>query len=151
MLLLVSSLAMLLCAAASCSLGRWGPLTFRWLGAVPLLIVGGCALFAVRGYTITGDSVVIHRPLWNTRLPLSGLTEARFEPKAMQGSIRTFGNGGLFAFTGFYRNNSLGNYRAYVTDPARTVVLRFMDRTVVLSPDMPEEFVRELRTSRRVA
>jgi hypothetical protein len=95
--------------------------------------------------------VVVHRPLWNTRLPLIGLTEARFEPRAMHGSIRTFGNGGLFAFVGFYRNRTLGNYRAYVTDPARTVVLRFIDRTTVLSPDLPEEFVRELRASRRLA
>jgi len=62
----------------------------------------------------------------------------------MRGSIRTFGNGGLFSFTGFYRNRLLGAYRAFVTDPRQAVVLRFPKRNVVVSPGAPEEFVRDL-------
>ncbi len=62
----------------------------------------------------------------------------------MSKSLRTCGNGGFFSFTGFYRNKALGAYRAYVTDLHQTVVLRYSDRTVVVSPESPEEFAREL-------
>jgi len=55
----------------------------------------------------------------------------------MRGSIRTSGNGGAFSFTGFYHNKRLRSYRAYVTAPRRTVVLRYADRRVVLSPGAP--------------
>ena len=54
------------------------------------------------------------------------------------------GNGGFFSFTGFYRNKTLGAYRAYVTDRHLTVVLRYAERTVVISPSSPEAFARDL-------
>jgi hypothetical protein len=58
--------------------------------------------------------------------------------------MRTCGNGGFYSITGFYWSKPLGAYRAYVTDPRRSVVLRYEKRTVVVSPDAPEDFVREL-------
>lgn len=109
-----------------------------------MAIFVGSAVFAIRGYTVTVDAILVHRLFWTTRLPLAGLASAKVEPDAMRGSIRTFGNGGVFSFTGFYYRRALGNYRAFVTDPHRTVVLRFPKRTVVLSPVAPEEFVHEI-------
>ncbi len=60
-------------------------------------------------------------------------------------TILCVGNGGLFSFTGFFRNKALGTYRAFVTDPRKTVVLHFPRRTVVISPGSPKEFVHECR------
>jgi hypothetical protein len=57
-----------------------------------LAIVGCCALFTVRGYTVT--------------------------PDAMPWSIRAFGNEGFFSLSGFYYNKLLGAYRAF----AQTVI-----------------------------
>jgi hypothetical protein len=65
----------------------------------------------------------------------------------MRWSIRTFGNGGFFSFSGFYRNKLLGAYRAFVTDRHQTVVLRYGGRTVVVSPSSPEEFAHEFVSS----
>lgn len=62
----------------------------------------------------------------------------------MRGSLRICGNGGIFSFSGWFWNKRLGAYRALVTDGAKTVVLRFDKRKWVVSPDAPEEFVREL-------
>jgi hypothetical protein len=95
---------------------------------------------------MTADALWVQRLVWRTRLPLAGLQSAQLVPDAMQRSLRTFGNGGLFSFTGFYRNRALGAYRAFVTDPHRTVVLRFPDRTVVVSPSEPETFIQDLAT-----
>lgn len=108
------------------------------------LVVLGCLPFMIRGYAITEDEILIRRLFWTTRLERAGLKSAEVVPKAMCRSLRTCGNGGAFSFTGWYWNKSLGNYRAFVTDLNRTVVLRFGKRTVVVSPDEPEDFVNEL-------
>ena len=120
----------------------------RLLVYVPLaLFVGmalGAALFTIRGYTVAPDAILVHRLLWKTRVPRVGLVSATVEPHAMKGSLRTCGNGGMFSFTGWYWSKKLGHFQPYVTDLNRTVVLRWEKRTVVVSPDDPEAFVREV-------
>ncbi len=116
----------------------------RWVALLPLVILFCTALFTIRGYAITSEAILVDRLLWSTALPRIGLESARVEPDAMRGSIRTFGNGGAFSFTGFYYNKRLGSYRAFVTDPRRAVVLRYATRRVVLSPAVPEDFVSDL-------
>ena len=111
-----------------------------WASLLPLVVVGAAALFTVRGYTIERDSILVHRLLWATRLPRTGLKSATYDPALISGGIRIFGNGGFFSFTGLFRNKQLGTYRAYLTDPARAVVLRYGDRVVVVSPSDPERF-----------
>jgi hypothetical protein len=98
----------------------------------------------IRGYAIADDAILIRRLFWTTRLDRNGLKSAEFVAKVMNKSLRTCGNGGGFSFTGWYWNKSLGFYRAFVTDLNRTVVLRFGTRTVVVSPEDPEDFVEEL-------
>lgn len=115
-----------------------------WPALLPLTILCGSALFTIRGYTVTANAILVHRLFWETRLPLADLRSAQFQPNAMRRSLRTFGNGGLFSFTGFYRNKELGNYRAFVTDLSHTVVLRFSKRTIVVSPTAPEDFIKNL-------
>ncbi len=70
------------------------------------------------------------------------------EPDALRGSLRIFGNGGGFSFSGFYYSKRLGSFRAFVTDRRRTVVLRYANRRVVLSPATPEDFVQDLALAR---
>lgn len=69
---------------------------------------------------------------------------ARVESGALRWSVRLWGNGCFFSFTGYYFNRLLSRYRAWVTDPRRVVVLRFPARTVVISPAEPEEFIRDV-------
>jgi len=142
-LIVVSSLATVLCLViAWIQLNHSG--MSRLIGLLLVAVVIASAFFTVRGYTVTPDAILVHRLFWATRLPRAGLQSAVFEPDAMRGSIRTFGNGGFFSFTGFYRNKTLGAYRAYVTDRHLTVVLRYAERTVVISPSSPEAFARDL-------
>lgn len=108
------------------------------------LIVLACLPFMIRGYAITGDAILIRRLFWTTRLDRADFKSAEVVPKAMSKSLRTCGNGGGFSFTGWYWSKPLGFYQAFVTDLNRTVVLRFEKRTVVVSPDEPEEFVKQL-------
>lgn len=117
----------------------------RGLCLLPVGVIPICALSVVRGYTVASGTLEIHRLLWTTRVSLEDLRDIRVEPDAMRGSLRLFGNGGLFSFTGWFRNRKLGVYRAFVTDTHRTVVLRSSKRTVVVSPADPEAFVRDVQ------
>ncbi len=115
------------------------------LGAVALTLLWlGNLCFMIRGYAIDGDTLLVRRLGWFTRVPLAGLISAAADRETFRDSTRVFGNGGAFSFSGWFRSERLGTFRAYVTDPARAVVLRWADRTVVVSPAAPEEFVRGL-------
>ncbi len=107
------------------------------LAVVPVAILVFALLFVVRGYEVDGATLYVERLLWRTSVPLAGLARAWHDPAAMRRSLRVFGNGGLFSITGVFRNRALGSYRAFVTDPARAVVLRFDARVVVVSPADP--------------
>lgn len=119
-----------------------------WVAALPLVVVAISALFVIRGYAVTADEILIRRSFWSTHFDRNRLQSATVDPGALRGSIRLFGNGGLFSITGLFRSRALGRYRAYITDPARTVILRFADRVVVVSPADPEAFVRDVSTRR---
>lgn len=123
-----------------------------WAGwclvAVPFLALVAGAAFIVRGYVLTDSALVIQRMGWVNRLDLSRLTSAEVDPDALRGSLRLFGNGGFFSFTGWFRNKKLGVYRAYATDTKRIVVLRFAEKTVVITPDDPQKFVQKINTNK---
>jgi hypothetical protein len=141
----VSIFATMVCLLAS--FAAWAAMTRAggdpskwWAALLPLSMILGAALFTIRGYTVERDSILVHRLLWATRLPRTGLKSATHDPALIAGGIRIFGNGGFFSFSGWFRNKHLGTYRAYITDPSLAVVLRYGDRTVVLSPGDPERF-----------
>lgn len=127
-------------------LGRFStpPPVGGYIAALLISVLALSALFTVRSYTISGGCLLIRRLLWSTRLPLSGLMRAQVENLALGRCIRTCGNGGMFAFTGWYWSKPLGHFRAYATDCRRAVVLRFIHRTVVVTPERPEEFAAEI-------
>jgi hypothetical protein len=116
---------------------------------IPSIVGLGALPFIIRGYALTSRTIEVRRPFWTTTLPLAKLQRASCEADVLRGSLRLFGNGGLFSFTGLFWNRRLGRYRAFVTDPSRAVVLRYRDRTVVLSPHDPQAFV--LRVSKLIA
>ena len=143
-LTVVTSAVTVLLLGITFGMAFYGRGIVSWVGLLPLAILVCSIPFTIRGYTVTPEAILVHRLFWTTRLPLSGLESAKFAPEAMRRSIRTFGNGGLFSITGFFRNKTLGAYRAFVTDQHQTVVLHYSGRTVVVSPSSPEEFVHDI-------
>jgi len=143
-LIILSWLITLLCVGISAVIVWKSGELWSWAAVLPVFILVCAAPFAIRGYSVDADAILVHRLFWATRLPLAGLQSAQYQPNAMHSSIRLFGNGGLFSFTGLFRNKALGNYRAFATDLHRTVVLKFAVRTIVISPEQPEAFVQEV-------
>ena len=117
----------------------------RILIFLPLVILLGAIPFIIRGYSLEGDQLLIHRSFWTDRINLQDLENADYRPNGMARSLRIGGNGGLYSFTGWYWNRKHGRYRAYVNDLNHIVVLKFPNRTIMVSPDRPEEFVEAIR------
>ncbi|WP_445365825.1 PH domain-containing protein [Microbulbifer sp. ANSA001] len=113
------------------------------LALPPAILLLG-ALFMVRGYVIQNNNLFVLRLGWRTRIPLQDLRKASADPSAMQGSIRIFGNSGLFGYTGLFQNKKLGRYRAFATDHDKAVVLNFPTKTLVITPDRPERMAEIL-------
>lgn len=111
---------------------------------LPLVILAATLPFSVRGYALTEGELRIERLGWQNRFPLSEVKSVVANPEAMRWSVRLFGSGGLFGFFGIFRNKTLGTYRAYGTDPHKTVVIEFRNRTIVVTPDDPALFVEEV-------
>ncbi len=124
------------------------PLWTLAMVVMPLSVLIISLLFMIRGYELSGDELSVLRLLWRSRVSLDGLQAAEINPEAMRRSLRTFGNGGLFCFAGRFRNKKLGPYRAFATDPKLAVVLKFGDRTVVVTPDNPRKLVARLHKGR---
>jgi hypothetical protein len=114
--------------------------------ALPILILIAAAACMVKGYVLTNDEIVVKRLGWSTRFDLQGLRSVSGDNEAMQGSLRLFGNGGLLSYSGYFWNRKIGRYRAFATDPSRAVVMRYADRTVVITPDDPQRFIVRVRT-----
>jgi hypothetical protein len=118
----------------------WAVATF-----LPLLILAASMLFVVRGYSLSPNLLQVQRLLWRTQIPLESLHRAWASPDATAGSFRLFGNGGLYSFTGIFRNKRLGAYRSFVTDSRRAVVLELAGRTLVVTPESPDELLAQLQ------
>ena len=100
-----------------------------------------CALFAVRGYRLEGDTLVIERLGWEKRVSLKGLTAVRHDRKLIHGSIRV-GNGGLFVFAGYFWSRKLGWFRLAGNDIlGRAVLLEIGDKKWMVTPSHPQVFV----------
>lgn len=116
-------------------------------GLIPVAILILCLAFSVRGYSVVDGNVLVHRPGWSNTFEGAKIGTVTFDPGVMSGSIRTFGIGGLFGYIGHFRNTILGAYRAYATDPMNSVVIKYGDKNIVVTPDRPTEFVATVRAA----
>ncbi len=99
-----------------------------------ILLIFGLNLL-VRGYRLEPGSLIIRRVGGSKRFDLSTLVSAIADPSAMNGAMR---------YLGQFQNDKLGDFRAFGADPKRSVVLRFKNQIVVVTPDRPEDFVNEI-------
>lgn len=124
-----------------------GPTPFLLMAMlVPPLLVALAFAGRVRGYTLTEEAITVHRGIGKTVLPLAGLRSVRGDVDAMRGAMRTTGNDGFFSITGRFWSRTLGWHRAFATDVSRAVVLRYADRTIVITPHDPQQFIMRAGT-----
>lgn len=101
--------------------------------------------FMIKGYSIHDQKLIIHRLGWTKEFDLNDLVSAEFNAQAIRGSWRLFGNGGLYGWIGTFSNKELGTFRAYATNRYKCVVLELENRTLLVTPDLPSEFVKSIQ------
>ncbi len=147
----VSALSTLLLLAVAYAAWRAAPPTGlahavgRAAVCVPSAVALGALLFVVVGYEVNAGELRVRRLLWTTALRLEAVNHVWQDPEAVKGSLRIFGNGGLFSFSGVFWSKRLGRYRLFATDLKRCVVLVLTDRVVVVTPTDPEAFIQHIR------
>ena len=125
--------------------GDDSPLIVRLLPSIVIMaIFAGTGLFVVRGFELGDNRLFIRRSFWRTPVDLTRLQSATADPEACKGALKTLGNGGLFAMSGWFWSRKLGKFRAFVTAPVNSVILKLDDRTIVISPENPRSFVAEM-------
>jgi len=121
------------------------PIVPLWLGMIAFQILRDVTL----SYQVTPDWILIHRPFWNTPLPKKELLTATLDPHFFDDTTYFgFANRRGFGYCGTYSSQRLGRFRSFVTIPENAVVLRFTDRTIVVSPEEPQAFLAALDVPR---
>lgn len=123
---------------------------FPFLPGIPIyaimllpLVILIAWLFSVNGFTLQEQQLIIHRPFWSTVLQLPTDLVVELEPDVKKGLFKTMGNGGMFGYTGGFRNKKLGNFKAYATDWDNAISLcsETTGFCIVITPDESELFL----------
>lgn len=113
---------------------------------VLLVIVVVCYGLKPSAYLITDKKLLIKRPLWSdAEFSLKSLSSAeKTERISTEGLWRTFGNGGLFGYYGYFRNRELGAMTWYLTRRTQLILLKIGSEHVLISPADPDAFLSAL-------
>ncbi len=92
------------------------------------------------------EKIIVRRPAKDLILNIREIKNAFLVTKeSMRWTIRTFGNGGLFGYTGKFYNNTYGNMTWYATRRNNYTILVTVDEEkIVLTPD-DIEMVEKIR------
>jgi Bacterial PH domain len=108
---------------------------------IMLALVVWATTSMIRGYEIQPGKIVIVRLLSRKEIQITPDSAARVDPEIFNGSFKKFGNGGFFSISGLFRNSTIGDFNAYITDIKKSVVINAVNGTFVISPENPSEFV----------
>lgn len=116
---------------------------------ITILVFGALVLippfFMIKGYSIDNQKLIIHRLGWTKEFDIQNLVDVEFNAQALRGSWRVLGNGGLFGWIGTFSNKELGTFKAYATNQHKCVVLELEEKTLLITPETPDEFVENVR------
>jgi hypothetical protein len=118
--------------------------TLFYVGVLLLVVSFGCYLRAPIAYDVSqGDLTVLFR--YGSKV-FSPIVNCSPVPEKIPFTIRVWGNGGLFAGTGFFWNKPWGIFRAYVTtsDKSNLVLVETPTQKVIVSPSDATKFISDL-------
>ncbi|MES2702445.1 MAG: PH domain-containing protein [Bacteroidota bacterium] len=71
----------------------------------------------------------------------------QLDPEELKRSLRTFGNGGLFGYTGKYYKKPFGSMTWYCTQRDNYVLIELHnEKKIVVTPDTPQDLVLEIKS-----
>ncbi len=102
--------------------------------------------FMPKSLLLTSDKLVIQCLIHRVHIPLSNIAVIETTQKHKDfTNIRVFGNGGLWGYTGIFRNEGVGKYIAYVGNPKQAFYIRLKSgRNYLVSCDNYLIFLEKL-------
>jgi hypothetical protein len=112
---------------------------------IMLIIVGIIYLFHVQNYEVTHEGIKINRLIGSKQIDFSTIKNVyKVKNDDLGFMIRTFGNGGIFGFMGFYKSQIYGNMRLFGTQQRNYVIVETNLKKYVLTLDEPFDFVKSV-------
>jgi hypothetical protein len=96
-------------------------------------------------YLITGNQIIIRRPLKNVIIQKHKIENVKIvDQQNMKGTLRSFGVAGLFGYYGRFSNLKIGSMLWFATQRKNYVLIQTNDdKNYILTPDNPNEFVKQ--------
>lgn len=109
-------------------------------------LLGATYLYSPKAYSINDEHIIIHRIAGPFYIPRKEIQEIQSITKSELGVVwRTFGNGGMFGYTGYFSSRTIGSMRWFVTQRKNYVLITLIKgKKYLLSPDDPEAFLAAL-------
>jgi len=117
------------------------------LGILPLVLIIATYLYRTTAITIDNTGIIVERNISPVAINYSDITSVMPLTKADMGLVaRTFGNGGLFGYTGMFYNKKYGSMKWYCTNRSNYVLIEKANgKKAVISPDEPGEFIKDIK------
>lgn len=119
------------------------------LGAGFATLIVATYIFHPKAILITDKDLTIDRMVKPVHIPLADIKLIRpVNDDEMKWAIRTFGNGGMFGYTGKYYNRILGSMTWYVTQRKNYILIEKLDgKKVIITPDHPQNFLLDIQST----
>jgi len=119
-----------------------------FISVLPVLILAVLviAMYLLKPLAITMDEnmITIERKIRPVVIPLSDVLSVQ-RVDSMRYIFRTFGNGGVFGYTGIFYKKGIGSMTWYCTQRKNYVLIEKTNgKKIVITPDEPEEFMKDL-------
>ncbi len=124
----------------------WLLLLVYVLVCIGLLV--GCRITAPNSMTVSQSGVVISRYVGSIVIPAYKIVSVKKLDDGIK-FVRLAGNGGLFGYTGDYRNRKLGRVKVYATDLKGLVLIETSDVKYVVSCQQAGELLKALECMKR--
>ena len=114
-----------------------------FLGIMVPTLAGSWA-YSPKKYIGTERSIKIVRPVNIIEIPINKMDKVEEKDMNVFKTIRTWGNGGLFSFTGAFYNKTDGKFWMYAKNS--NYVMIYTDKKYIVSPDDKELFINQIRS-----
>ena len=117
-----------------------------YIGVIPIVIIS-IAMFILSPLSVTVDdhSIMIIRrakPVTIEFSDIAGISKVA----DMKFALRTFGNGGLFGYTGQYYKKGIGSMTWYCTQRKNYLLIEKTNgKKIVITPDDPDGLIQDIK------
>jgi hypothetical protein len=109
-----------------------------WLGPI------ACYLYAPIGYSLSAESISIHRLIGNITIDKSQITSIKRRERFNETTMRIFASGGLFGYFGVFKLKNGDRATLYCTQFKNVIVVKTLKQTFVISPANIEGFCENI-------